>query len=357
MTSLFRQFFRLFRHSTSNPVTALVAFSAALMLSCVACDTSSSHSVGATRQTSAPTAASVPSVTPATSPPAPSSTVSVVASPSLSPHATTTPGSSQRSTRTRRASATPAATSRPPTHPPAPPTSSAGPGSAPVSSPPPLAPSMSASPAKAGSAYTVFTNSNNTVVRWNPCAPIHYAVNVAAASDPSGATRDVQAAISRVASATGLTFVFDGETSVVPTKAWLDAGNQAASGSTALVIAWASAGSGSGQSDLFGNDADGEGGWWESGTSADGTHWVWQIKRGFVVIDPSGVRGYASGFGIGETRGDLLMHELGHAVGLGHAADQDEVMFPVISSSSTATWGAGDLAGLARVGKAAGCIS
>ena len=187
--------------------------------------------------------------------------------------------------------------------------------------------------------------------------PIHYAVNVAAAGDPSGATRDVQAAISRVASATGLTFVYDGATSVVPTKAWLDDGNRAGDGSAQLVIAWASAGSGSGQSDLFGSDADGEGGWWESGTSADGTHWVWQIKRGFVVIDAAGVRGYAPGFGNGETRGDLLMHELGHAVGLGHAADQHEVMFPIITSSSTATWGAGDLAGLARVGQGAGCIS
>lgn len=194
-------------------------------------------------------------------------------------------------------------------------------------------------------------------MRWNPCAPIHYQVNATAADDPSGAIRDVQTAIDRVAAATGLSFVFDGSTSLVPTKSWLDAGNPAGAGSARLIVAWASPGTGVGDSDLFGADADGEGGWWESGTSADGVRWVWQIERGFVVIDPAGVRDYAPGFGVGQTRGDLLMHELGHAVGLGHAADPREVMFPVITSSSTATWGSGDLTALTLVGAKAGCIS
>jgi hypothetical protein len=52
----------------------------------------------------------------------------------------------------------------------------------------------------------------------------------------------------------------------------------------------------------------------------------------------------------------LLMHELGHAVGLGHAHDERDVMFPVITTASRAQWGPGDLAGLALVGKGAGCI-
>jgi hypothetical protein len=53
----------------------------------------------------------------------------------------------------------------------------------------------------------------------------------------------------------------------------------------------------------------------------------------------------------------LLMHELGHAVGLGHTLDPHEVMFPVISEASPGTWGSGDLVGLARVGASGGCIS
>jgi Matrixin len=190
-------------------------------------------------------------------------------------------------------------------------------------------------------------------VRWNPCLPIHYSANLAQASDPAGALADLQAAVEKLAAASGLTFVYDGPTTVVPTSAWLDAGGSA----SGIVIAYAASGSGAGQSDLYGADADGEGGWWESGTSTNGSDWVWQIMRGFVVLDPAKTVSYAAGFGGGVTRGALLMHELGHAVGLGHAADQADVMFPVISASSHAAWGPGDLRGLALVGKGAGCIT
>lgn len=213
----------------------------------------------------------------------------------------------------------------------------------------------SAAAAKTAADYKLFTNSDGTIVRWNPCAPIHYAVDLSQAPDPAVDLRDVQTAVADVASASGLSFVYDGPTSVVPTKAWLDSGS--GSSSSALVIAWARPGTASGTSDLYGGDADGEGGWWESGTSTDGVHWVWQIKRGFVVIDPTTTESLATGFGAGETLGVLLMHELGHAVGLGHTDNQRDVMFPVITQSSRAQWGPGDLAGLARIGSAAGCIA
>jgi len=199
----------------------------------------------------------------------------------------------------------------------------------------------------------VTKNQDASVVRWNPCAAIHYRVNDTLAADQAGALADTQAAIAKVAASSGLTFVYDGQTTVVPTRTWLDDGNAASSG---LVIAWAPRGKGAGQSDLFGGDADGEGGWWESGVSADNQHWTWQIKRGFVVIDPIGAAEYAAGFGTGQSRGVLLMHELGHAVGLGHARDERDVMFPVITNTSRAQWGPGDLAGLALIGKGAGCI-
>jgi hypothetical protein len=217
----------------------------------------------------------------------------------------------------------------------------------------PAAVGKSALPVTSTTGYRLFTNSDRSIVRWNPCKPIHYSANLAQASDPEGALADLQAAVGKVAAASSLTFVYDGPTTVVPTRAWLDAGGSA----SGIVIAYAASGSGAGQSDLYGADADGEGGWWESGTSTNGSQWVWQIMRGFVVLDPAQTAVYAAGFGSGATRGALLMHELGHAVGLGHAADQSDVMFPVISASSQGAWGPGDLRGLALVGKGAGCIT
>lgn len=51
----------------------------------------------------------------------------------------------------------------------------------------------------------------------------------------------------------------------------------------------------------------------------------------------------------------LLRHELGHAVGLGHATRSNEVMFGTIGTASPTDYQAGDLSGLRSVGAAAGC--
>jgi hypothetical protein len=44
----------------------------------------------------------------------------------------------------------------------------------------------------------------------------------------------------------------------------------------------------------------------------------------------------------------LVMHELGHVVGLDHVSDSSELMFP--AATTTMEWGPGDLAGLAVAG-------
>jgi hypothetical protein len=53
--------------------------------------------------------------------------------------------------------------------------------------------------------------------------------------------------------------------------------------------------------------------------------------------------------------GTVLRHELGHALGLGHATRANEVMYGTIGSYSPADYQAGDLAGLHSVGASAGC--
>jgi hypothetical protein len=215
---------------------------------------------------------------------------------------------------------------------------------------PALAPSVLTAATRGSKlAFALNHNKNGSVTRWNPCdGVIHVRINPAQGG--TGALTDATSALAALGKATGLSFAVDGTTTFVPTTA--NAGGQPA----AIVIAWAAPGTGAGKSNYYSAGAVGEGGWRSSGVSNNGgATWTWKITQGFVVVDPT-VK-LAGGFGNGQTRGALLLHELGHVVGLGHTTDTSQVMYPVLRSTSYGSYGAGDLAGLANVGATKGCVS
>lgn len=197
--------------------------------------------------------------------------------------------------------------------------------------------------------YVLYTNSNGSIGRWNPCHTIHYRVNDATGGP--GALADVFSAVSQLESASGLEMVYDGPSTEIPQSnyaATTDPNNPAP-----LLIAWVSPG----QSNALtgGGELGYSGTTVYSWTGPDGVFHPTQIVSGYTVF--TNTANLAGGFGPASyaTRGRLLLHELGHIAGLMHTTDPNEVMYPVVDGRS-GTYAAGDRAGLTKVGAPAGCV-
>lgn len=209
-----------------------------------------------------------------------------------------------------------------------------------------------ASTAAAGPGYSFMrTNPSGSPTRWNPCTPIHVRANLTEA--PPNAPADLGEALQLVADATGLTFVDDGSTSVIPSTHY---GADATGRPKPVVIAWATASETDGLQrtpvDAFGPHELGRGG---ASARVDALTGHGVYVSGSVVIDADASARLQPGFGPGGI-GVLLLHELGHLVGLGHVNDPTQIMNPVLQPTKSGEWGTGDLAGLARLGMTSGCL-
>lgn len=174
-------------------------------------------------------------------------------------------------------------------------------------------------------------------IRWDACGTVHWVFNPASA--PAGGLQAVQSAVSRIASATGLRFAYDGTTAAAPTGAYLDA-QSATTGFRPLLVGWST---GSASTLLAGQPAGLVG--------MNQTIWARPASgaahiTSSVVALNAAVTARTSGANSWYT---FALHELGHAVGLGHTADPTQIMAPTIPAGA-ADFGSGDLAGLAKVG-------
>jgi hypothetical protein len=188
-------------------------------------------------------------------------------------------------------------------------------------------------------------------VSFNACRPIHWQLRPG--PGPAEAEELVVEALERVTAATGLRFVYDGPVADAPTSASFPAPNDTIAVTDAfapVVIGWAHRA----ESDLWaseGADTLGVGGP-RTIVFSDGAKLT---VSGFVLLTPTDL--LAAGFGPGLTVGNVLLHELGHLIGLDHVDDPAEIMQTRLDRNAPDGWGPGDRRGLWELGSSRGCAS
>jgi hypothetical protein len=181
-------------------------------------------------------------------------------------------------------------------------------------------------------------------VAFDPCRPVHYVVNPA--GEPADGQQLVAQAVARVAQATGLRFVADGTTTETPDKQRAPYQPERYDDSrwAPVLIAWSDAAS-------FPSLAG-----YIAGVGAP-TTWSTASRRlafvsGLVVLDREQLdAAQLPDRGLAEA---IILHELGHLVGLDHTADPAQVMYSE-AQFNVRDYGSGDLRGLAQLGRQA-CV-
>ncbi len=157
---------------------------------------------------------------------------------------------------------------------------------------------------------------------WDSCGgPITWKFNPASA--PNGGLEQVAGSFDRVHAATGLDFTYAGTTDVTPRPS--DPGTSGAD----IVVGWIG---GQTFAERHGS-AVGVGGaaYWRDQRLSNGTR-VNRAFEGGVVLNAGYNDRLGNGFGSGTTWGDVLMHEIGHVIGLGHVGSEKQMMFGRITA-------------------------
>jgi hypothetical protein len=176
-------------------------------------------------------------------------------------------------------------------------------------------------------------------VAWDPCRPIRYVVNPD--GGPSGAIAFVAEAVSRVEEASGLTFKYVGETNERPN--WDSPVRPSVGSEMPVLISWAD----SDEVPELAGDVAGLGG----SVPVSGPSGRARYVAGGATLDSDTYDHLAHERG-GEAAGRaILLHELGHVLGLAHVEDPGELMNS--DNLGLRDFGPGDLTGLEKLGHVA----
>ena len=197
-------------------------------------------------------------------------------------------------------------------------------------------------PAPEGGTYEFVAEQPNSVrpVAYDPCRPIHYVMrpdNV-----PVGGELLLHDAFARVTAVTGLQFIYDGETDEQPSRdresfqpdrygdRWAP-----------VLVTWETEQE---NPDLISDVA---------GLAGSARMWLpgqaQVFVTGAVALDAAAFDGILAAPDGGAVARAIVLHELGHLVGLDHVPDATQLMFP--ETSTVLDYASGDLAGLVQLGK------
>jgi Matrixin len=175
-------------------------------------------------------------------------------------------------------------------------------------------------------------------VTYSSCKPIRVEINLDGAQDQAEAKQVILEAMGEISAASHLNLVFTGVTRRRPH--YPDSTLTVEGGVWPVLVAFATP---TEVPDLAGN-VDGVG----------GSAWIEQNGRrtyvsGQVALDKAQVNSMLAGYDGHDRVKGVVMHELGHVLGLGHVADPRQVMYK--SGNSSNELGAGDRRGLALLGQ------
>lgn len=184
--------------------------------------------------------------------------------------------------------------------------------------------------------YTILkTDRAGQPVGYNPCEPIEYVINPASA--PSDYLTFVKPAVQAAQRASGLKFVYKGTT----TATFED--RQHASTHEPVVISFPA----TLDTQQASSDAVGVGG--STAMTINGAVQPHYLTGAVALLSSWFNEQSALHHDVAEQA--VLMHELGHVLGLGHVEDPRQIMYPAYHGQPT--YGLGDLSGLAVEGAGA----
>ena len=194
------------------------------------------------------------------------------------------------------------------------------------------------SPVGGSGGYTVLAERGGAPVTWDPCEPIHFVVRPD--NQIPGGRVALDQAIDEISKETGLYFVDDGATTEAPSESRSAyQPDRYGQNWAPVLITW------SDESEYPGLAGDVVG---LAGPISVGGKDA-RIVTGEVVFDAADLTKIEAGPDGMTYVHDVLLHELGHLVGLGHINEPSSIMNPV-TQLPLAGYSAGDRRGLAALG-------